>query len=268
MTAPLVPSADLIRRTVDIEMTYTLSRMRVVERLEGNPVGVAYRKAGKSGIALIARHLPVPSFNAIVGLQAGDAGAIAPLLRWYRRHKVLPQVEIVPGREDEKLMRKLVRLGLHQSGFHVSMIARPAEAAAPDPAIDVVRVGDRALLEDFLDAYVAGRQIQEGDQFQRNVRPWLDQKGWSLFLGRVEGEPAAAILYVRKGFGYLADAATDPVYRGRGLQTALLAHRMRHAAAQGASYACSGAAFLSSSHRNMVHAGMTLQFVRAIWTKI
>jgi ribosomal protein S18 acetylase RimI-like enzyme len=70
------------------------------------------------------------------------------------------------------------------------------------------------------------------------------------------------------GFGYLADAATDPAYRRRGLQTALLAHRLRHAAEQGATHVCSGAAFLSSSHRNMVRAGMTLQFVRALWTRL
>jgi GNAT superfamily N-acetyltransferase len=151
--------------------------MRVLERIEGNPVGIAYRKAGKSGCALLARHLPVPSFNAIIGLAPGDEG------------------------------------------------------------------------------------------FKRNVRPWLDQPGWSLFLGRVDGKAAAAaILYLREGFGYLADATTDPAYRGRGLQTALLAHRLRHAADAGAEYVCSGATFLSSSHRNMVRAGMTLQFVRALWT--
>jgi hypothetical protein len=52
------------------------------------------------------------------------------------------------------------------------------------------------------------------------------------------------------------------------LQTALLAHRLRHAAEQGATHVCSGAAFLSSSHRNMVRAGMTLQFVRGLWTRL
>jgi hypothetical protein len=36
----------------------------------------------------------------------------------------------------------------------------------------------------------------------------------------------------------------------------------------GAEYVCSGAAFLSTSHRNMVRAGMALQFVRALWTPV
>jgi GNAT superfamily N-acetyltransferase len=205
----------------------------------------------------------------VIGLQAGDEGEIEGVCGWYHDNDATPQFEIVPGWEDDKLMRELARLGFHQSGFHVSMIARPDDASPPDPALDVVRVTDRALLEDFLAAYIAGRAIPDGEQFRHNVRPWIDQEGWSLFIGRLNGTPAAAaILFVRDGFGYLADATTGPKFRRRGLQTALLAHRLRHAAEQGAAYVCSGATFLSSSHRNMVRAGMTLQFVRALWTPL
>jgi ribosomal protein S18 acetylase RimI-like enzyme len=265
----LVPSVELIRRTIDTEASYTLSRMRVLEQIGGNPVGIAYRRAGKNGWALFARHLPVPSFNAVIGLGAGDTAEIEAILRWYRDKGGELQFEIVPGLEDDALLRELSRRGYHHSGFHVSMIARPGEAVEPDPALDIERVKDGATFEVFLDAYIAGRALPDGEGFKRNVRPWLVQPGWSLFLGRLDGKPAAAaILYLRDGFGYLADATTDPVFRGRGLQTALLAHRMRHAAELGASHVCSGASFLSSSHRNMVRAGMTLQFVRAIWTPL
>jgi len=251
----IVPSAELIRRTLDTEVAYTLSRLRVLERLDGNPVGVHYRKVGGNGWALMAEHIPVPSFNAVVGLQAGDDGELEAVLAWYREHDVAPQIEIVPGLEDAKLVAELARLGYHHSGFHASVIARPQDAAAPDPAVDVVRVTGAEALEDFLDAYVLARQIPDGEGFKRNVRPWLHEPGWSLWLGRADGRPVAeAILYLRDGFAYLADAATAPAFRGRGLQSALLAHRLRHAAGEGAQYACSGASFLSTSHRNMVRA--------------
>jgi GNAT superfamily N-acetyltransferase len=265
---PIVPSRELMRRTIETEVAYTLSRMSVLARLDGNPIGIAHRKAGH-GWALMARHLPVPSFNTVIGLETGDAGEIEALLQWYRDNDVTPQIEIVPGFEDATLARELVRLGYHHSGFHASMIARPGDAPAPDPAIQIERVAEGAALEDFLDAYIAGRELPDGAGFKRNVRPWLGMPGWSLYLARAEGKPAAAaILYLRDGFGYLADATTDPAFRGRGLQTALLAHRLCCAAEQGASYVSSGATFLSSSHRNMVRAGMTLQFVRALWTAV
>jgi len=269
VSAPLVPSAELIRRTLDIEVSYTMARMRVLERIEGNPVGIAFRQVGQSGCALMARHFPLRSFNAVIGLRAGDEGALEPLAKWYRDNDVKPVIELVPGYEDANLTQELTRLGYHQTGFHVSMIARPGEVPAPDPAAEVEQVMDAALFEQFLDAYIAGWGISQGEGFRRNVRTWPSLPGWSLFLGRIAGTPAAAaILYVQEGFAYLADAATDPAFRGRGLQNALLAHRLRHAAAEGAEFACSGASFLSTSHRNMVRAGMTLQFVRATWTQV
>ena len=199
MSTQPVPSLDLIRRTIDTEAAYTLSRMRVLEAIAGNPVGIAYRKAGKNGWALMARHLPVPSFNAVIGLGPGDDGEVEGVLRWYADRGGNTQFEIVPGLDDAKLLRELAHHGYRHSGFHASVIARPGDAVAPDPAIDVERVSDRATFEHFLDAYIAGRSLPDGEGFKRNVRPWLDQRDWSLFLGRVGGKPAAAACDDRSG---------------------------------------------------------------------
>ena len=54
----IVPSADLIRRTIDTEVAYTLSRMRVLERIAGNPTGIAYRQVGKNGWARPREEVP------------------------------------------------------------------------------------------------------------------------------------------------------------------------------------------------------------------
>jgi hypothetical protein len=57
---------------------------------------------------------------------------------------------------------------------------------------------------------------QDHAQFKSNVRPWLQQPGWSLYLARVNGRPAAAAtLYVHDNVAYLADSATDPSFRRR-----------------------------------------------------
>jgi ribosomal protein S18 acetylase RimI-like enzyme len=86
----------------------------------------------------------------------------------------------------------------------------------------------------YLDAYVEGWGIAEKDhaQFKANVRPWLSQPGWSLYVGHANGRPvAAATLYLHDGIGYLADAATHPSFRRRGLQSAPLRRRIRDAGA-------------------------------------
>jgi len=122
-------------------------------------------------------------------------------------------------------------------------------------------------MEALLAVYVLGWGIPERvrEQFERNVRAWIDQPGWSLCLARCDGQPAAtAILYMQDGVASLADGAADPAYRRRGLHAALLRHRIRDASLAGAEFICGDAFHLSTSHRNIERAGMRLSFLRAV----
>ncbi len=126
-------------------------------------------------------------------------------------------------------------------------------------------------MEDFLAAYVAGWCVPEEarQQFKANVRAWPEQPGWSLYVARIDERPvASAILFLHEGVGYFADCAVDPFFRRRGLHAALLRRRWRDAREAGVDCVCSGAAFLSTSHRNMERVGMQLLFLRAIWTRL
>jgi GNAT superfamily N-acetyltransferase len=266
----LIPSLRILRRTVECEMAYTISRLRVLERLPGNPVGVEIRELEGGVVALMARHLPVPSFNSVIGLRAGSETHIEPLMAWYGANGVRPRFELVPGYYDPALGRELARLGLYQSGFHTSLVCEPEQVMpAALEAIAIEQVADAAALDEFLATHAAGWGIPDVPGFKRNVRGWLRQPCWSLYLARFGGKPAAtAILYVTDKVGYCADAATNPEFRGRGLQSALLARRIADARAAGVDFVCSGADFLSQSHRNMERAGMRVQFVRALWTAL
>jgi ribosomal protein S18 acetylase RimI-like enzyme len=262
----LIPSVDLVQRTLAADISYTVSRMKVLERIPGNPIGIAYRWFDECAVALMAR---LPSFCRVVGLHSGHTHHIEPLARWYAEHDIKPTFELVPGQYDVNLGRELARLGFYQSGFHASLIGEPGTDGHPDGEIAIEQVATATALEDYLDAYVAGWGVPEKDhaQFKSNVRPWLEQPGWSLYLARVNGRPAAAAtLYVHDGIGYLADSATNPSFRRRGLHVALLRRRMRYAGMCGADLVFSGAEPFSSSHRNMERVGLRLQFTRAKWT--
>jgi hypothetical protein len=39
MSDATVPSLDIVQRTLAVDIAYTISRMRVLERLPGNPIG-------------------------------------------------------------------------------------------------------------------------------------------------------------------------------------------------------------------------------------
>jgi ribosomal protein S18 acetylase RimI-like enzyme len=265
----MVPSLDLVHRVVDIDVAYTIARMRVLERIPGNPMGIAYRSDGNV-TALMARRVPSPAFNRIVGLRQGQADCIAPLLDWYREHEVTCRIEIAAGDDEPATSREIVRLGLCQSAFHAALVCEPDRTIkVPDDCV-IERVTTAEAMDAFLTAYVAGWSIPDDwrEQFKANVRPWLHEPDWSLYAARADGLPAAAaILFVQNGLGYLADSATDPAFRGRGLHTALLRRRILDASLAGVDFICSGADFLSNSHRNMERVGMKLLFLRAIWVE-
>jgi predicted GNAT superfamily acetyltransferase len=151
----------------------------------------------------------------------------------------------------------------------VSLIGEPTSHAKAAAGIVVERIADAASLEEFLDTHAAGWKVPDVSGFKANVRGWLAQPGWSLYLARIDGKAAATgILYSHDKVGYCADAATVPGFRGRGLQTALLGRRIADAAAAGVDFVCSGAFYLSASHHNMERVGLRVQFIRALWTPL
>jgi hypothetical protein len=75
----LISSLDLVERTLSTDVAYTISRMKVLERLPGNPIGIDYRKIDQTAVALMSR---LPSFSRVVGLRAGHEDHIEPLVNW------------------------------------------------------------------------------------------------------------------------------------------------------------------------------------------
>ena len=87
--------------------------MKVLERIPGNPIGVAYRWFDECSVALMAR---LPAFCRVVGLRTGHTHHVEPLARWYAEHNIKPTFELVPGQYDASLGRELARLGFYHSG--------------------------------------------------------------------------------------------------------------------------------------------------------
>jgi hypothetical protein len=145
MSNTLIPSVDVVQRTLAADISYTVSRMKVLERIPGNPIGIAYRWFDECAVGLMAR---LPSFCRVVGLRPGHTHHIEPLARWYAEHDVKPTFELVPGQYDMNLGRELTRLGFYQSGFHASLIGEPGADGRADGGVAIERVATATALED------------------------------------------------------------------------------------------------------------------------
>jgi len=85
----------------------------------------------------------------------------------------------------------------------------------------------------------------------------------TLLVGTVDGADAGAgALWVDDAMGWLLGDATLPQYRGRGVQSALLAGRTRRAAQAGCELAVTEARPGSTSQRNMERLGFKVVYTR------
>ena len=262
----LLTTTELATRAMRADLVYTMQRMQVIANREGNPFGIAIRVFG-SATALAAPRLPSSRFNRVVGLNPAETGSLQDILAWYAEQGPSPQIEIIPGDLNKSLADALAGAGFRQTSFHASLVGEVAEAPPIDVPIRSVETSE--TLEQFLDVYLAGWEfplaIHEGAR--ANMRRLARTSRLESYLAEIEGRPAAvAILFLHEHVAYFADTCVHPDYRGRHLQSALLARYQRDAAQAGAEMLCSQAAFGSTSHRNMERAGLRLLYTQAVWT--
>jgi GNAT superfamily N-acetyltransferase len=267
MNPMLVTTKTLAVRAMRADLAYTMQRMQVIADREGNPFGIAIKAFG-AATALAAVRLPSSRFNRVVGLTPAETALLPEILAWYAELGLSPHVEIRPGDLSDGLADALARAGFRQTSFHASLVGEVAEAPPTEVVIRSVETSE--IMERFLDVYVAGwgfpLAIHEGAK--ANIRGWLGRPGWHLYLAETDAQPAAvAILFLHENVAYFADTCVHPNFRGRRLQSALLAHYKRDAPRLGADTLCSQATFASASHRNLERAGLRLLHTQADWTR-
>jgi GNAT superfamily N-acetyltransferase len=91
-------------------------------------------------------------------------------------------------------------------------------------------------------------------------------KGLVCFVADWDSQPiAAAAIAIHDGVALLAGASTDPAFRGRGAQAALLATRLGFAVSSGCDLAMMGALPGSASQRNGERQGFRIAYTRIKW---
>jgi GNAT superfamily N-acetyltransferase len=253
--------------------------MRLLEDRPGNPFGAAHHRTN-GVMAFSCRANPAYYVNRIVGLGLDDSDLVGQLLSWYDPAAPSPTIELPPTALSRSLTRTLTQHGFTQSGVHatVAVAATAAVAVAATEAVagdagdvTVEQVTSPDDMAEFERVHLAGwghRPRPEPANPNSAVRNWLTQPGWRLYLARCGGVPAGtAILYLTADVGYLASAATVPAWRGKGVQTALLRHRIAAAVAAGVDVVFGEAEYLSTSYRNMLRAGIPLLYNQSMWTR-
>ncbi|HYR94099.1 MAG TPA: GNAT family N-acetyltransferase [Methylomirabilota bacterium] len=228
--------AGLLQRTEGVEVgSYIDASPRIAKS-----AGTATKRIG--GVTcLAARNIEEPFLNRALGV-----GTIAPatprLLERIERHYASigkpSRIAVATGCVPLASLRALERRGYAPAKGEGELIyvydrrTPPAMPAVPGLAIEragpeLAAVYSKTGFESFTD---------RGPQFVAMVDALVRsrRRGLRAYLGRIDGEPAATgMLFDVRPVGGLGNGSVRPAFRGRGLQTAMIAHRIREGWARG-----------------------------------
>jgi GNAT superfamily N-acetyltransferase len=274
---PLFCDAGLAERVERSEAGRMAAASEAARQRGGEPAGFVIPIAG--GVATYAS--AGSPFNKISGLGFGgvpDPAELAEIERAYAGHGAPVQAEI-SNLADPAVGAMLTERGYRLVSFE-NVLGRPVRGVAGGrtrPGIEVSRAGAGELevwLEVVLDgfAHADDEGMPSHEEFPREVVAAAQRDfastGALLYIARRDGVAAGGGgMSLTGGIAHMAGAATVPAHRRRGVQTALLAARLRDAAASGCDLAVVTTQPGSVSQRNVQRHGFELLYTRAILVK-
>lgn len=231
------------------------------------------------GGGLAAMTEPGSPLNKVAGLGFApfDEAAWAAIVAEHDRRRAPIQVEL-STLGDPAVGAFLTERGHRLVGVENVLGRRLGDVAtnATAPAVAEIEVAlcdDRAL---WLDVMVIGfgtpdtQGVASHESFDRAVLErviddFAAADGVHLLLARCAGVPAgAAALRIDGGIAQLCGASTLPAHRRRGVQTALLRHRLAFAATSGAELCVMTTQPGSKSMQNGLRSGFALLYSRCV----
>jgi len=278
--AALAPSFGLFARRADGHTRTVDPGCAEAERIELEAMRDMYAAADPSlgaavdavGPAAVfsARTVPGILFNRALGLgvfaSASRADAAAVIRCFAERGVNRYLVHLHPQATPPRLRDWLGELGLAPFRRAWAKFSRGDEPIAPAETSLRIEAIDQGSAADFARIAIDGYGLPP--TAAGLLRPLAGRPRWHLYLTYAGDRPAGtAAMFIDGDVGWLGWGATEPEYRGRGSQRALLARRITDALALGCrrfhvELGESVPGEPQSSYHNMLRAGFTRTYVR------
>ncbi|MEC0090647.1 GNAT family N-acetyltransferase [Paenibacillus macquariensis] len=249
------------------EINYMIDRMTAIQEREGNPEGIVINEFGLC-TAFYSRRMPWGLFNNVKGLIEEEV--LEDVLRFYEERERKFEIQIIPSKVNQDVLKLLSQRGFYQSGFHTTLYCD--SLAINSTQKEEIHI--RELQEDEFDIYAeihclgTGLSLEGKSYVAANNEVLYARRGWKYYIGFYNDIPAAvAVMYMEDNVASLTFATTLPDYRNKGFQTYLLQRRINDAYKNACKLVVSQTSYCSSSHRNMERVGMKIGYTRSTWIR-
>lgn len=185
-------------------------------------------------------------------------------------------VEVTPATHPDSIVQLHEHVFAHDAGDDVTALVRPLDEL-PDrfrggDGIEIVSVGERPLAE-WQDVSALGwghtteSARRAADAFA-NAAHVVDGDGMVIAVDASDGRPlGCASMTLYEEVATLGGMSTIPAERGRGVQAALILHRLGRAKAAGCTIATSTTVVGGASERNVQRFGFRPLHIKQTWVR-
>jgi len=269
----LFATATLARRVEAAESSLITDFARPVQaRLGADGVYIG-RFSGATAVAAG----PTAPFSKVAGLgfEALDEAALLEVEREFAKRNTPVRVELsilanphiaagLTGRGYRLIGFENV-LGRSLAGYRADPSEVTVSSIPADRALEWIRIVTTAFATpDVFDA-PPSQDVIDRESLEATFAEIADIGGVQLYVACLgEDTAGGASMRISNGIAQMCGAGTLPEHRRHGVQTALLQHRLAHAAARGCDLAIMTAQPGSVSQRNVQRQGFELLYTRAI----
>lgn len=180
------------------------------------------------------------NMNRVIGLGVAEAASeevLDEIFALYQRHGVSFGIELCPVAAPAALKAWLQQRRMRR-GVATAMHYREAQPISPvDRSSSSLTVRRAKPSESDLVAEICCSVFRMPEPARAALAGTAVLSDWRQWIGYADGRPvAAALSFIRDGIAWLGWDATVPEFRGRGAQSALIAHRINDACSSGCEY--------------------------------
>jgi GNAT superfamily N-acetyltransferase len=206
-------------------------------------------------------------YNRIKGFSSSDLDKLGRILEVYDEVQITPCFDMTPDSLNYDVAKALNSKG-YFSAEQLAFLQISADAITQNfNPIKMVQVTEEHA-EQFIELIGMSNGTVYEDSLIKQKSDYFHLPNFKNYIAFIGDNPAGiGSLFISGNEGYIANDFTFPEFRGKGIQTALINHRLHEAKKLGLEKIYTDVEFGSISHNNMAKIGFQLVYVNSFWMK-
>jgi GNAT superfamily N-acetyltransferase len=206
-------------------------------------------------------------YNRVKGFSPTDLDKLDQIIEFYEQDQIIPCFDLAPNHLNYDLAKALANKGYFSAEQLAFLQISPEKWISAQHSFQIVQVTE-ANAGEFIKLIGLSNGLTYEPELIKQKSEYFFRPKFKNYIAYIGDQPAGmGSLFFSGNEGYIANDFTFPVFRGKGLQTALIDHRLQVAKEMDIETVYTDVEFGSTSHNNMAKIGFQLVFVNSFWMR-